>query len=439
MRKSMAFEKLFLCLWIPLSLLMMAVTPITRTPDEPAHLQQAFVIADGQLISSLTEKTVYLPDNLLPANAGQDFSYDDLRELLHQHLSSSQRAEAIPTATAIYPPFSYFPQALGMALCMLLTDNLFAILYAARLMNWLCITLVLYGAAKLLPYSKRLFALVMLLPMNVQQMISASADGMAIALVALLTAFVLHCVTHRPAFTWKHYAVTLGLGLTLWCFKMFYAPMIFLLCFIPAECFGQQKKKRLWATGVIGGGILLMCGWILLCYMTMFQQAEEGLTGQTMANITNFLQNPADFAVKLIPALLENGLGYISGIFGYRTALSWLNIGPGLPLTLASMLLLVLAFLLDDGGKPGRAFRINGLLLPLVCLLIVFFMLYFWWTPGDSPRIEGFQARYMLPLLFTMAMACKAAPKRQVKHQWLLLAGAAAINLGYLYQIAIQI
>lgn len=435
----MAFEKLFLWIWIPLSLLMMAVMPITRTPDEPAHLQQAFIIADGQLISSLTEKTVYLPDNLLPENSGAGFSYADLENLVHQRLSTSRHAEETQTATAIYPPFSYFPQALGMALCMLLTDNLFAILYAARLMNWLCVTLVLYGAAKLLPYSKRLFALVMLLPMNVQQMISASADGLAIALVALLTAFVLHCMARKPAFTWKHYAVTLGLGLTLWCFKMFYTPMIFLLCFIPAECFGQRKKKRLWVTGAIGGGILLMCGWVLLCYLTLFQQAEEGLTGQTMANITNFLQNPADFVVKLIPALLENGLGYISGIFGYKTALSWLNIGPGLPLTLASMLLLVLAFLLDDGGKPGRGFRVNGLVLSLVCLLLVFFMLYFWWTPGDSPRIEGFQARYILPVLFTLAMACKAAPKRQVKHQWLLLAGAGAIHLGYLYQIATQI
>lgn len=437
MRKQ-AFEKIFLWLFIPLSLLMLLVMPITRTPDEPAHLQQAFIIADGQLLSSLTEKRVSLPENLLPENSGPAFDYGDMRSLFSQQLSPNRYTMDTPTATAIYPPFSYFPQALCMALCMLLTDNLGLILYSARLGNYLCIVLTMYAAARLMPRSKRLFAVLALLPMNLQQMISASADGMAIALVYLLTAFVLHCMEHKPRFTWKHRALLFTLGLTTWCFKMFYSPMVFLLCFIPVQCFASRRQKVRQVTGAIAGGFGLMAAWALTCYLLLFSGAQEGLTGQTMANLSTFFANPADFLVKLAATLKETGLIHLASLFGYKSALSWFNIMPGLPLTLASMALVLLAFILDDAVIPRKGFRLTSGGLSVLCTVLVFLMLYLWWTPAESLRVEGFQSRYLLPLLLPLGIACKPRCK-QVNHQWLLLAAAVLIDLGYLWKIVVQV
>ena len=139
----------FLWLFIPLSLLMMIAIPVTRTPDEPAHLLQSYLIADGQLISSLADGEVSIPENWDLPQGGSKFTYSDLYQAKDIFLSDRCIQMDTNVATAIYPPISYFPQALGMWIAMLFTDNLLIILYSARIVNWLCITLLLYAALSL--------------------------------------------------------------------------------------------------------------------------------------------------------------------------------------------------------------------------------------------------------------------------------------------------
>lgn len=429
----------FLWLFIPLSLLMMIAMPITRTPDEPAHLLQAYVIADGQMISSFTSGTVSIPENWTLPHGGNEFTYSDLYQTKDIFLSEQCVQIDTNVATAIYPPVSYFPQALGMWIAMLFTDNLLVILYSARIANWLCITLLLYAAIRLLPSNRMLFLFLALLPLNLQQIISASADGLAIALVYALAAFVMYCMEKKPAFTWRHYLAALLLAIGVCSWKVFYTPMIFLLLFIPASCFGSSGKKKVGMGCILGTSLLLLAGWALVCFLTMFKGAESGLTGQTMSGISTFLHNPFNFLVKLFGALKANLPGYISGIFGYKNGLSWFNVAPGIFLTATSVCTLLLFLFADDTRTWRPKYRIVSLVLSLVCILLSFLLLYLWWTPAESPRIEGFQSRYVLPLLFPMGIAIWQAPRHRINNRLVLLALVTLVDLGYIWQIFTQI
>lgn len=437
--QKLHLNRVFLWLFIPLSLMMMLVMPITRTPDEPAHLLQTYTIADGQLISSLTTSSVMVPENFSLPNSGATFSYADLRATRDVSLSSNRVTIDLPVATAIYPPVSYFPQALGMRLAMLFTDNILALQYSARIANWLVATLLLYTSLRLLPSNRMLFIYLALLPMNLQQIISASADGVAIALVYTLSAFVMHCREKRPRFTAKYYLGMLLLSIGVCCWKVFYTPMILLLLFIPADCFISRGKKRLALGCIIGINVVLLASWALVCYFTMFKDSDAGLTGQTMSGFTTFLQNPMDFLVKLFNALKKYWVYYVFHVFGYRLALSWYNICPGFFLAAASIITLCLFLFADDTKTWRPGYRIGSLGFALVCILISFFMLYLWWTPAEYTYIDGFQARYMLPLLFPVGIAIWQAPKWKISHRLPLLALVVAVDLGYLYQIVTQI
>ena len=429
----------FLWLFIPLSLLMMIAMPITRTPDEPAHLLQAYVIADGQMISSFTSGTVSIPENWTLPHGGNEFTYSDLYQAKDIFLSGQCVQMDTNVATAIYPPISYFPQALGMWIAMLFTDNLLIILYSARIVNWLCITLLLYAAIRLLPSNRMLFLFLALLPMNLQQIISASADGLAIALVYALAAFVMYCMEKKPAFTWQHYLAALLLAIGVCSCKVIYAPIILLLVLIPTSCFGSQRKKKICTGCLIGTPLLLLAGWALLCFFSLFKGSDSGLTGQTMSNLTVFLHTPFDFLKKMFAAIKEHWHGYLYGIFGYKYSMSWFNVTSGTFLTIASVCTLLLFLFADDTRTWRPKYRIVSLGLSLVCILLSFLLLYLWWTPAESPRIEGFQSRYVLPLLFPMGIGIWQAPRHRINNRLVLLALVTLVDLGYIWQIFTQI
>lgn len=115
-------ETWFLILFIPLSLAMMLVMPILRTPDEPMHLLQTYVIADGQLGSSLATKEISVPENLISVEDPRGLTLKRLSGELQEDLSETRVEMDLNTDTAIYPPLSYFPQAAGMRLAMFATN-----------------------------------------------------------------------------------------------------------------------------------------------------------------------------------------------------------------------------------------------------------------------------------------------------------------------------
>ena len=80
-------------------------------------------------------------------------------------------------ATGFYPIHNYFPQALGMALVRLVTKNRLAILYGARFGGWLATLLLMYYAVKKISAGKYVVIAIALMPMFLQEAVSASADG----------------------------------------------------------------------------------------------------------------------------------------------------------------------------------------------------------------------------------------------------------------------
>lgn len=432
-------NRYFIPLWAVLFAIfsagMMVALPINRVPDEHAHLRQAYLIADGQWYRAMKTRMVTIPqqmhffeDHAIDA-AGLKQAYEGV------DFSESLAEETLFTNTAVYPPVGYFPQACGIRLASLFTGNGVIIAYSGRIVNWLCTFLVLLWAMRKLPAYRRLLAFLTLLPMNLQEMISLSADGMTTALVYALTAFVLNGIYHRKPFEKKDYValVLLSLGAVLW--KVLYFPAVFLILLIPVECFGSAKKK--WtAVGIVLfslTGLLLL--WAGVCYFLLFQAAagEAGREQSTLMAIEYLMGHRLEFIGVLYRTVSSGLKNYLGEIFA--KSLSWYSIHPSPWLVYSSMALCGLIFLAEDSIALRLKTRLAFLAVSCFSILLLFFMLYLWWTPVGNSVIAGFQGRYLMPLLLMLLAAFK--PRSTGVSRWMpvLFLGVFVVNCGFLLDI----
>lgn len=427
--------KIWVILFLAFSFAMMLAMPIGRVPDEYSHLRQAYIIADGQWWQSMKTRTVSYPKNLLSFE-NKEITVKELPEMHHSFdFSSEYVVGRVPTNTAVYPPLGYVPQAVGIKLASMFTSNGIIISYSARIANWCCIFLVLLWALKRIPAYKHLMVFLTLLPMNLQEMISVSADGMTTALVFALTAFVLDAIHRKPVFKKRDYILIAALAVGLVGWKVIYFPVIFLLFLIPEECFGSKRAKRtavIWIAACVG---LLLTIWGGICIRMLFQpaQSEGGRESTTLQALNSLRTQPFAYFCLLCRALQNEFLHYIKCIFGY--ALSLLNIHPNLVFVYAGMVLCAMFTLADDTiALPHRA-RICFVTASCISVMVVFLTLYIWWTPAGSDQILGFQGRYLMPLLLTLLSAVK--PSRRYAHKWIpvLYVGMCIINCGILMDI----
>lgn len=290
-----------------------------------------------------------------------------------------------------------------------------------------------------MPGSKGLFLILALLPLNLQQMISASADGLTIAIVFAQTAFVLRSLVEKQRFGWKDYLVMTALSLGLVCWKVYYCPMLFLFALIPLECFGTRRRKVLAVASCILGALLILVIWGVVCYGVFFAGAINGRAGQTMSGLSRFLESPGDFVVKMLRAVRKTGLPLLAGVFGFSKAFSWFNVGVDKVLVLASMALTFLVWLIDDGCGLTIRRRASFIVFPAICIFILYFMLYTWWMPAESNYITGFQPRYLLPLLLALSVAIQPIRKKRRKGlTGMLIAAAVLVDFGFIFQILLQ-
>lgn len=409
-RRKWRPERVFLILFIPLSLAMMAVTPVERALDEKDHLRKIWQISAGDLMPTRKNGGVFSePANLFegmeePRGVTLLTLYEQLGTRLDMENTVAVEAAA---NTGFYPVHNYFPQALGMALARLVTDNRLVLFYSARLGAWLVSLLMLYYAIRKAPVGKNAIMLASMTPMALQELASASADGMTIAFVAAFLAFVLDLCRRRERMRGGEYAAMFGLAFCASTFKLMYFPLTLLLAAVPAVCFGGRREKWRTVVGVFSGIAALIAGWALLCKLN-YATGEAAQAGNILPQIQLILSRPVRYAMTCMRTLMTQADEHLMQIVGGW--LSWYDIPipPGIYIGYMAAFGAAMArgrgLRTDEGGLRAPLLALSG-----VCVAIIFTALYAWYTPYGAPEILGIQGRYFLPLVLPIALALKRA------------------------------
>lgn len=410
-RRGWTAEKVFLLLFVPLSLAMMVALPIWRAPDETAHLQRAWQISLGNWFPDEEVGGVfYEPQNFFDGvRHSTDIRLYNVIAKWDSQMDMEHLVESdLKANTGIYPISNYFPQALGMAIVRLFTGSRMAIFYGARLAAWAVTLFLFYKAIKWMPVGKMVMIAITLMPMMLQEAVSASADGMTCAANMALAAFVADACVHPRAFTWKRKLLLFALMALVGTLKMLYIPMIFLCFAIPDSCFGGKRRKYAQTTAMTLAIIAVAAAWMVFCNMN-YVGADTDRGGPMREQLLWIASNPLGLLTVLGRTALTQFGWYMETMIGKD--LAWLDLK--LPMLVYWALVLILLYTVsqDDGiaqtGESIRALRRSGLLLSGLCVLVVWMSLLIWETPCGSETVIGVQGRYFIPILPTLYLSLK--------------------------------
>jgi len=390
---------------------MVFLTPPFQVTDEFWHFFRAYQVSLGQFVAQNQDNTQggILPVSLLqlsgrfaqlPYHPAQKTSLKEILDANQIPLEPERTTFCRFPASANYSPLIYAPQAIAIAIGRWMGLRPLGLLYLGREANLLIWTIAGYFTLSLAPGLKRAILILMLMPMSLSLAASVSGDAMTNAICLLFTALVWHCSIggdDAPKITAakKTAIVALSVGVTL-C-KFAYAPLILLVLLIPPSRFGGRERYFKFVAALIVVNLFVSLAWLS-------QTAGASLVlrpDRPDVNAARQLAFVRSHPMALLPALARgiagDGLLLFQSFVGY---LGWLD-NPASPVIVFLYWMTLFAVcwpIANDPPAPTKRHLCLVAALLCACTLIFAFLNYLVWTPVGSPRLQGLQGRYFLPL-----------------------------------------
>src|SRR5699024_683445 len=280
-------------------------------------------------------------------------------------------------------------QSLSIGIISIVTKNVLLIFYGSRILVGILCTLIIYYSIKYIPVGKEVLAICSLLPMNVAERASLSADGFTYTVVIALFSFVIYSLRNENNITNKMKVMMYILVFFLASCKVIYFILGFLVLLIPNKKFGSKLKG-------------VSVGWLKIASRYLVN-TNGGATSS--GKVMFMLKHPFNYIEIMNNTLWKNIFAHIEQmIVGPLGALN-IEINSGI---LILLLIVLVRYCVFD-------FKLNlrVLFIWILCLanvLLIYTSLYVQWTPAlngvfQITEIIGIQVRYFLPILPIMMVS----------------------------------
>lgn len=381
-------------LLVVLGTVYFGMCPLGMAPDETNHFYRAYEISCGGWMSQHMGETG-VGGNYLPAalreyqKPSAEIDKDDITEL---HFGN----------TALYAPVSYLPQAAGILIARIFTDNVSKIFYAGRFGNFLASMLLCIWAIHLMPFGKRILFLIMVFPMSLQEMVSMAPDGFTIALSIAFLAYIfrLRCEEGRLG---KKEMILIGLmGFVIALCKIVYVVLLLLVFLLPKEKFESKKQAVIFQFGIFGAIFAMNLVWLGISagYLVEFMPGVS--SGEQVKYVLTHLPS---YCMVVMRTARVAGVEWIKTMIGNLLGALDIGISPIVWITFLLMLVCEVCSCRQMGWKACRSDWVVLIVTFLSGAALICTSIYVQWTAVASQMISGVQGRYFTPLLPCLAMS----------------------------------
>lgn len=401
-------QNVFLFFSLIFGTLFIFLTPPFQAADEFAHFFRAYQISEGNffarkmnhqvgdfLPASLNKTT--LPFGAIPFHPENKADRKEIFSLLHLPLAPHNRTFLDFRNTALYPPPTYLPQAIGIAAGRVFQLSPLILMYGARLFNFSVWTLLVFIAVKTSPVGKWLFAFLSLTPMSLFQAASVSADTFTNGISLLLVSFLLK-LKSDPVDTVgkKELGILALLSFLLSVSKPGYLCLALLFFLIP-------RRKFIAPLGFFKSFVLVFTPGFLASLAWSLHGKGVFIPLRPIPNIFPdeqlhlILSHPAVFFSAIGNTIVSDfkfwAEQYVGGLGWLDVRLSWF--APAL-----LFFFLIFTALTDENPSFSFSWKDKALLFFVITLnlLFIFFVQYLTFNAVGSDRIDAFYGRYLVPL-----------------------------------------
>ncbi len=408
----------FPLLFVALALGYTAATGPFRAADEPAHFFRAYAISEGSLIAEHPRVDLlgsYLPKSL-PKLAAivADFPRDPAIQVEPERMARARQLTLRPEIrdfvhfpnAAMNSPLVYLPAVLGIGCGRLLGLQPLLLLYLARCFNAVLVGGVLgWGLTRIKDRAPFLLSIA-LFPMCLAQLGAVTADAVTFAIAFCWVAELWSGRTAEPGKAPGSKGLFFLFALLLSQVRIPY-PLLGLLIFgLPGRVLAPTRAGQL---RFLGAFLFLLIApslaWLALIHGSQVQMRPFVMVNPG-AQLASLLHHPAAFLQLVVENFWQFGFPYWRQAVG---VLGWLNFPLPLWLVIGFTLGLCATTCAVDirGLRLTARWRIACFSLAAVGLFSTVMLIYLSWNRVGAPTIEGWQGRYLLPLLplFLLALA----------------------------------
>ncbi|MEQ1705601.1 MAG: DUF2142 domain-containing protein [Rickettsiales bacterium] len=381
--------------------------------DENHHVRRASEVSQGIFINPVTHTED--PLTLWSDNAwvirknhheqGKPWNFADVKNI-GTGQPKERTIDIEQNILSLNSPVIYIPFGLVLKLAKVLFAPDYWVQFYILRITALLLSVALFTLAIIrMPEHKILLATAGLLPIMFYNRSGMNVDGITIGCASLFIIQV-HNLCRKNAII----SFSDKLQLLLWGFLMAqckgaYAPLLFLVLFIPRGNFISRSDYWRTALLIITPALLCGLGWSgfakyeLLAGVKYF--TKETIQVWPDGQFQWILQHPFSYAgVVLKTIFASNFITYnFIGMIGY---LGW----NGFSLPTFPIVILLLLFIAILASEPVRMPLYKSTRTRLLLLMIagitfgmMLTMIYVQWTGYQSPTVVGFQGRYFYPLL----------------------------------------
>lgn len=397
-------EKAFLVISIPMGMLFILVLPRTVyvSQDDQIHLQRAVTLLSS---SDVPWSKAFRTLELMSTDVdGLNFSeidklYSDL-DTIHEE-SKDQKAN-FGNNSLSFSRLLYLPYFIGFKISSFLRLNFTSMIAVAKLCNFLCYTIILYFAIKISSYAKKIFFVLALFLSNIFYASQFSSDPTITASLMLAIALFLRMLEMQ--YIPPRYIIIFALAVT-WASlpKAIYCPILLLLLLIPSQKFGDRKRAIACKATMCSLMVLLAATFVLPMLSGGMTGDFRGGDTSVSQQIIHIIQHPlhfittfSKFTIRNLPGLIMSqptSVGIYLPLRYTQYVLSFINL----------MYMVLLGYVIFTSRKSAKIYtgwmRMAILAMYLIVVYSAIGALYLSFTPVGAGTVEGFQDRYLLPVL----------------------------------------
>ena len=320
--------------------------------------------------------------------------------------------EDISSIPAAYNPIQYLPSAIGIYMARLLGGSIADIYYAGRFFNLIGYIGLVVLTLKILPYKKKSFYVIFLMPMLLALASVYSVDGIMVGVISLWIAYCLKLYEQKEKITGKQLFILLGIFTLIGTLKsMSYLPIALFIFIIPIRKILKENKKYLVPIILLGiVSVIINIG--ITLYLQSDQLSDPRVENtNAMQQIEYIKEEPIEY-IKILGKHIKTTLTEFS-------ALSYLN-GPmffGNDFDNIFLILLLFLFytgITDDSKNLSKKTKWIAIITFFIVLSITSTLLYISYTPLQGKTIQGYQLRYIFPII-SLIVICLSSEK--IKNQ----------------------
>ena len=204
--------------------------------------------------------------------------------------------------TKLYSPLQYLPQAIGMSIVDIFTDNIVILGLGARIFGLLFWIIVCTYCVKIIPNKKTFFMMLILLPIHICTASALSGDTVTNAMCLLFIALLYKNIYEKSKLSKKDKILFMISAIMVALCKIVYLPFVLLILLLGKDNFENKKDNIIFKILVIALSCIVGIAWFVIGSLTL-----SGNNSDSLEQVKFILQNPAKYVYIMMNTYLNSG------------------------------------------------------------------------------------------------------------------------------------